>query len=114
MSHVSIGNRVLVSHGVNIIDNSGHSLDAQERAVHFGAIMSTGHPVLSAELPGIVTAPIHIEDDVWISFGVTILRGVRIGARSIVAAGAIVTKDIPPDTLYRCAFSPIMTSIKRS
>jgi len=39
--------------------------------------------------------PIYIEDDVWIATRVTILKGVRIGKGSVIAAGAIVTKDIP-------------------
>jgi acetyltransferase-like isoleucine patch superfamily enzyme len=40
--------------------------------------------------------PIYIEDDVWIATRVTILKGVRIGKGSVIAAGAIVTKDVPP------------------
>lgn len=39
---------------------------------------------------------IVIEDDVWIGFGVTILSGVHIGQGAIIAAGAVVTKDVPP------------------
>jgi acetyltransferase-like isoleucine patch superfamily enzyme len=42
------------------------------------------------------SSPIHIEDDVWIATRVTILKGVRIGKGSVIAAGAIVTKDVPP------------------
>jgi len=42
------------------------------------------------------SSPIYIEDDVWIATRVTILKGVRIGKGSVIAAGAIVTKDIPP------------------
>lgn len=42
------------------------------------------------------TKAIYIEDDVWIATRVTILKGVRIGKGSVIAAGAIVTKDIPP------------------
>jgi len=41
-------------------------------------------------------SPIYIEDDVWVGTGATILKGVRIGRGSIIGAGAIVTKDIPP------------------
>lgn len=41
-------------------------------------------------------APITIEDDVWCGANVTILKGVTIGRGSIIAAGAVVTKDIPP------------------
>ena len=42
---------------------------------------------------------IVVEDDVWLAARVTILPGVRIGRGSVVAAGAIVTKDVPPFTL---------------
>ncbi|WP_087025025.1 sugar O-acetyltransferase [Thaumasiovibrio subtropicus] len=44
--------------------------------------------------------PILIEDDVWIGGGVVIKPGVTIGARSVVAAGSFVNRDVPPDTLY--------------
>ncbi|ENX3946205.1 acetyltransferase [Photobacterium damselae subsp. damselae] len=43
--------------------------------------------------------PITIEDDVWIGGNVCICQGVTIGARSVVAAGSVVTSDVPPDTL---------------
>lgn len=42
------------------------------------------------------SSPIYIEDDVWIATRVTILKGVRIGKGSVIAAGAIVTKNVPP------------------
>lgn len=61
---------------------------------------------------------IVIEDDVWIGFGAIILSGVSIGRGSIVAAGAIVTKDIPrysivaaePARVVRQRFSPLQIS----
>jgi acetyltransferase-like isoleucine patch superfamily enzyme len=40
-----------------------------------------------------------IEDDVWVCAGATILPGVTIGKGSIVAAGAVVTRDVPPGIL---------------
>lgn len=102
MESITIGDRVLISHDVNIHDGTAHSSDARERHDHFRAIVSTGHPRQGADLPGVRSAPVVIEDDVWISFGVTILRGVRIGAGSIIAAGALVTSDVPAGVLYRC------------
>jgi acetyltransferase-like isoleucine patch superfamily enzyme len=108
MESVQIGNRVLISHNVNIHDGSAHSMDAVERHEHFKRITTTGHPRTWDGMPGVSAAPIVIEDDVWISFGVTILKGVRIGARSIIAAGALVTHDVPPDTLYYNRVTPMM------
>lgn len=108
MDSVQIGNRVLISHNVNIHDGSAHSMDAVERHDHFRLITTSGHPRTWDGMPGVSAAPVVIEDDVWISFGVTILKGVRIGARSIIAAGALVTHDVPPDTLYYNRVTPVM------
>lgn len=46
----------------------------------------------------IIAKPIVIEDDVWITSNVTVLGGVRIGRGTIIGAGSVVTKDIPPFT----------------
>ena len=48
---------------------------------------------------GVSTTPVTIEDDVWIGANAVILPGVHIGTHSIVAAGAVVTKDVPPHSL---------------
>lgn len=48
---------------------------------------------------GITTDPVVIEDDIWIGANAVILPGVKIGNHSVVAAGAVVTKDVPPHTL---------------
>jgi len=45
---------------------------------------------------GYYDAPIVIEDDVWLGHGVTVMAGVKIGKGSIIGAGAVVNKDIPP------------------
>ena len=48
---------------------------------------------------GVSTTPVTIEDDVWIGANAVILPGVSIGTHSVVAAGAVVTKDVPPHSL---------------
>ena len=48
---------------------------------------------------GVVTSPIVIEDDVWIGSNAVILPGVRIGRHSVIAAGAVVNRDVPPYSL---------------
>ncbi|MFM7406694.1 MAG: acyltransferase [Cuspidothrix sp.] len=111
ISSITIGNRVLIAHDVNIIDNTAHSLDPVERHNHYRHTITLGRPKRIEDLPGVKVDPIIIEDDVWISFGVTILKGVTIGARSVIAAGSIVTHDVPSDVLYRCKVEPIMTPL---
>lgn len=91
---VTIGNRVLISHGVNIHDHNSHSLSAAGRHMHFKAIFfEGGHPKVLENVP---SAPIVIGDDAWIGFGATVLRGVTIGRGAIVGAQSVVTKDVAP------------------
>jgi acetyltransferase-like isoleucine patch superfamily enzyme len=97
-AEVVIGSRVLISHHVNVHDTDGHPMDAAERFEQTRAILTTGHP---RELPALRSAPIHIGDDAWIGFGAMIFKGVTIGARSIIGAGAIVRSDVPPDAIVK-------------
>lgn len=92
---IAVGNRVLISHHVTIMDNLTHPIDHEERAAHCKEIFTNGHP---HELD-LDDRPVCIEDDVWIGCQSVILRGVNIGKRSIVAAGSVVTKDVPPDVI---------------
>lgn len=90
---IRIGDRVLVSHNVDIHDNDAHPLDAAARHNHFKTIVRDGHPIGSAPF---AEKAVHIEDDAWIGFNAAVLKGVRIGRGAIVAAHSVVTKDVAP------------------
>lgn len=92
---ISIGNRVLISHNVNIFDSLTHPISATKRHLQFKAIMQQGHP-RNIDLN---ERPVEIGDDVWIGANSCILSGVNIGAGAIVGAGSVVTKDIAPHTI---------------
>ena len=55
-----------------------------------------------------------IEVDVWIGFGVSILRGVRIGAGSVIAAKSIVVNDVLPAVIYRNEITSLIRPISNS
>lgn len=93
---IKIGDNVLISHNVNIIDTNSHEINYQERAEEYRKALKDEPSVRKGNVE---TAPIIIENDVWISFGVTILKGVRIGQGAIIAANSVVTKDVEPFTL---------------
>jgi acetyltransferase-like isoleucine patch superfamily enzyme len=64
------------------------------------SLITSGHPVEPSRRRDFVVAkPIMIERNVWIGAGATIIGGVTVGENSVVAAGAVVTKDVPPNTL---------------
>lgn len=96
-SSIYIGNDVLISHNCNIIDTNSHEIDHIERAEGYKKLLLLGH---SKEKNNVISAPIIIEDNAWISFNVSILKGVTIGKGAIVAANSLVTKDVPPFTLF--------------
>lgn len=78
---VTIGSRTLMGPGVQIY-TATHPLDYEERA------------------SGLESAkPIVIGEDVWIGGGTIICPGVKIGARAVIGAGSVVTKDVPADTM---------------
>jgi acetyltransferase-like isoleucine patch superfamily enzyme len=92
---VRIGRHTLLAHGVHIFDNDTHPLDWQQRAADVQAILR-GKP---QQKPPIPSAPVEIGEHAWIGFNSVIMKGVTIGARSVVAAASVITRDVPPDTL---------------
>ncbi len=76
--------------GDNVIIGPFVTMHDHDHVFGTGEVMKTS---------GYKNAPIIIEDDVWIGGNVTILKGVRIGTGSVIAAGTIVNKDIPPHSI---------------
>ena len=90
-SSIKIGNRVMISHNVNIFDGLTHPRDAQARHNHFRTMMTTGHP----KKLDLEEQPVTIMDDAWLGASCSVLRGVTIGEGAVVGAGAVVTRDVP-------------------
>lgn len=95
--HITIGDHVLISHNVHIVDTNSHEVDHLMRANSFMETVESGGNYLAKG--DVQTAPIVIEDHVWINFNVIILKGVTLGKGAIIAAGSVVTKDVAPFTL---------------
>lgn len=80
---VSIGSHVNLAQGITVTALN-HNFADTERCI---------------DGQGITTKPVVIEDDVWIGANAVILPGVTIGRHSVIAAGAVVTRDVPPHSL---------------
>lgn len=78
---ITIGDRVLIG-SCTSFDTGGHTLETNEDGVR---------PRMCK--------PIVVEDEVWFGANVSVLQGVTIGRGSIVAAGSVVSKDVPPHTV---------------
>src|SRR5215472_822651 len=97
---IRVGRNVFVSQNCTFYDLGG--LDIADN-VMIGPnvnIITSGHPIEPSERRAFVVArPIVIERNVWIAAGATIIGGVTVGENSVVAAGSVVTKDVPRNTL---------------
>ena len=88
---ITIGNRVLISHNVNIHDQISHPLDSKQRHEDYKLIFKYG----LQDNVNLREKAIIIEDDVWIGFNATILKGVTIGKGSIIGANCLIRNDVP-------------------
>lgn len=87
---LTIGNNVNIGGNSLLIDTDSHPVDYKLRR---------GEGGLEEIRKAVCKAPIIIEDDVWIGANCIVLKGVTIGARSIIGAGSVVTKSIPSDCI---------------
>ena len=80
---VTIGNHVNLAQGITVTALNHNFSDTEKRI----------------DEQGVNTTPVVIGDDIWIGANAVILPGVTIGSHSVVAAGSVVTKDVPPHSL---------------
>lgn len=93
---ITIGDYVLISWNVVLMDSYRVPLDPRERRKELEQIPTRAFRLACAEVPA---KPIRIERNAWIGFSACVLPGVTIGEGSIVGARSVVTADVPPFTI---------------
>lgn len=98
--NIRVGRDVFINQNCTMYDLGGIDIGDDVMIGPNVSIITSGHPLEPARRRAFVTAkPIVIERNVWIAAGVTIIGGVTIGENAVVAAGSVVTRDVPPNTL---------------
>lgn len=104
---IRIGRYSMLAHGVQLFDNDSHPIDSEERIEDYRAVLGK-----KPERSFIESAPIQIGEKVWVGFNSIVLKGVTIGEGSVIAAGSLVVRDIPPYTLAAGNPARVIKSIK--
>ena len=97
--HTKIGKNVFINFDCTFLDLGGITIEDNVLLAPKVSLLSEGHPVSPENRHSLMVGHIHIKKNAWIGAGAIILPGVTIGENSIVAAGAVVSKSVPDNTI---------------
>lgn len=97
--HIRIGKNVFINHACSFLDLGGITVEDDVLIGPRVNLTTENHPVDPTKRKYLDLKPIHIKRNAWIGAGVTILPGITIGENSIVAAGAVVNRDVPDNSI---------------
>ena len=110
--NIYVGKLVFINAGCSFQDQGGITIGDGCLLGHNTVIATLNHDENPAKRNNLFPAPVVIGNRVWIGSNATILPGVTIGDNAIVAAGAVVTKDVPPDTVVAGVPAKILRKIR--
>jgi acetyltransferase-like isoleucine patch superfamily enzyme len=96
---LKIGKHVFINHGCSFLDLGGIVIEDHVLIGPKVNLVTENHPVDPAQRKLLMGSPIVIKQNAWVGAGATILPGVTIGENAIVAAGAVVTKDVAANSI---------------
>ncbi|HEX2536054.1 MAG TPA: DapH/DapD/GlmU-related protein, partial [Chitinophagaceae bacterium] len=94
-----IGKNVFINFDCTFLDLGGITIEDNVMLGPKVSLLTEGHPVAANERQTLTTGNILIQKGAWIGAGAIILQGVTIGEHAVVAAGAVVSKDVPAHTI---------------
>ncbi|WP_348629430.1 sugar O-acetyltransferase, partial [Mesorhizobium sp. M7A.T.Ca.US.000.02.2.1] len=99
-SDIRVGRNVFINQNCTFYDLGGLDIADDVMIGPNVSLITSGHPLEPSRRRAFTTAkPIVIERNVWIAAGATVIGGVTVGENSVVAAGSVVTRNVPPNTL---------------
>lgn len=97
--HTKIGKNVFINFDCVFLDLGGITIEDGVLIAPKVSLLTEGHPIEPENRHALIPKPIHIKKNAWIGAGATILQGVTIGENAVVASGAVVSKDVPDNTV---------------
>lgn len=111
--NITIGKNVFINSGCHFQDQGSIAIGDNTLIGHNVVLATINHDLNPANSRKNHYAPINIADNVWIGSNATILPGVTIGEWAVVAAGSVVTKDVPPYTVVGGIPAKVMKTVER-
>ena len=96
---ISIGKNIFINHACSFLDLGGITIEDNVLIGPKVNLVSENHPIDPTQRKSLIGKPILIKKNAWIGAAATILPGITVGENSIVAAGSIVTKDVPDNCI---------------
>lgn len=96
---IKIGKNVFINHACTFLDMGGITIQDGALIGPKVNIITENHPLDPNDRSALLVKPVIIKKKAWIGAGATILPGVTIGENAVVAAGAVVSKDVPDNTV---------------
>lgn len=96
---INLGKHVFINHACSFLDMGGITLEDHVLIGPKVNLITENHPLNPADRRSLLCKPIVIKRNAWIGAAATILPGVTIGENAVVAAGAVVSKDVPDNTI---------------
>lgn len=96
---INIGKHVFINHACSFLDMGGITIEDGALIGPRVNLVTENHPLDPDQRSALLTKPIRIKQKAWIGAGATILPGVTIGRNAVVAAGAVVSRDVPDNTI---------------
>jgi len=109
---IDIGKHVFINHACSFLDMGGITLEDNVLLGPRVNLVTENHPLSPSERRGMLCQPILIKRNAWIGAGATILPGVTIGENAVVAAGSVVTKDVPDNVVVAGVPAKIVKEIR--
>lgn len=109
---IRIGRHVFINHACSFLDMGGITIEDHVLIGPRVNIITENHPEDPADRRALVCKPVLIRRNAWIGAAATILPGVTVGENAIIAAGAVVSKDVPANMIVGGVPARIIRAIK--
>jgi acetyltransferase-like isoleucine patch superfamily enzyme len=110
--HIKLGKGIFINHACSFLDLGGITIEDNVQIAPRVNITSENHPLDPANRKSLDLKAVVIKRNVWIGAGAIILPGVTVGENAVVAAGAVVNKDVPANTVVAGVPAKIIRTIE--